>query len=371
MQLIAQRIERTRGGLTHAVGAVRAPQDARAGLLLTLFDDEGRAGQGEASPLPGYSRESLDECEAVLRRVCREMTAWRFQGESLGALGCLLRGYHAELEAVPAARFALETALLDLLAQRARVGVRALLGAPPEGVVPRNASLGAALDADLAHRARAALDAGASTVKVKVGAADFPSELAALRALRTLLGRSITLRLDANGAWTPAEARARVEALAALSPEFVEEPVSGHALLELGVLPVPWAVDESLRDPALAAALLGDDPRPRQGCAAVVLKPTTLGGLLASLSLGKLAISRGLRVVVTHCFDGPVALAAACELALAFGPHSVACGLDPHPGLAVWPRVSIPQLAAPGMVIPSTLPGLGLPRLSPLDVAVE
>jgi len=367
MQLIAQRIERTQGQLRQKVGAVGASQELREGLLLTLFDDAGRAGQGEASPLPGYSSETLDDCETALRLACADMSGWTFPGNVVGALTHLLEGCDPILHAAPAARFALETALLDLLAQRAGVGVRALLGAPTQGVVPRNASLGAALEGDLLQRARAALEAGASTVKVKVGAADFAAELSALRDLRGVLGARVRLRLDANGAWSPETVRARLGALAALAPEFVEEPVAGMGLLSLGEMPVPWAVDESLRLPEVVAALLGDDPRPRQGCTAVVLKPTTLGGLLTALALGRRAASRGLRVVVTHCFDGPVALAAACELALAFGPHSLACGLDPHPGLAVWPRVPIPQLAVPGIVIPSTLPGIGLPRLSPLD----
>lgn len=367
MRLIAARIEQIEGALRQRVGAVQAAQSKRSGLLLTLYDEAGRAGQGEASPLPGYSRESVQACAEALRVICRDAARWVASADPVRTVQQIVVRYGDLLGPVPAARFALETALFDLLAQRAGVGIRALLGAPPEGVVARNASLGTALEGALVPRARAALDAGATTLKVKLGATDFPAELEALRALRAAIGPSVTLRLDANGAWMGDEARSRLVALAVLAPEFVEEPVSGLDLLTLGATPVPWAVDESLCQPEVAARLLGDDPAFRVGCAAVVLKPTTLGGLLPALALGRQAVARGLRLVVTHCFDGPVALAAACELALALGPHSLACGLDPHPGLAAWPRVPIPQLAAPGLVIPANVPGLGIARLSPLD----
>ena len=40
----------------------------REGLLLRLRDEEGRVGQGEASPLPDYSPDTLAGCRAALER---------------------------------------------------------------------------------------------------------------------------------------------------------------------------------------------------------------------------------------------------------------------------------------------------------------
>ncbi|MEJ7732713.1 MAG: enolase C-terminal domain-like protein [Polyangiaceae bacterium] len=90
-------------------------------------------------------------------------------------------------------------------------------------------------------------------------------ELAALRALRAALPAPYELRLDANGAWTPSEARARLGALADLEVTFVEQPVAADQLLQLGPCATPWAADESLAMPGMVEALL-DDPAARRSC---------------------------------------------------------------------------------------------------------
>ena len=95
----------------------------------------------------------------------------------------------------------------------------------------------------------------------------------------------------------------------------------------------------------------------------LVLKPTLLGGMCACLALARDAAARGLSVVVTHVFDGPVALAAAAELAAALPGRVLACGLDRHGGLAAWPDVAIPQLG-PDYVASAGRPGLGLPEIN-------
>jgi hypothetical protein len=61
--------------------------------------------------------------------------------------------------------------------------------------------------------------------------------------------------------------------------------------------------------------------------------------------------------VVTHCLDGPVAMAAAMELALAIGPE-LACGLDHHPLRTAWPPVDPPRLRG-AVVDPTRAAGLG------------
>jgi L-alanine-DL-glutamate epimerase-like enolase superfamily enzyme len=64
--------------------------------------------------------------------------------------------------------------------------------------------------------------------------------------------------------------------------------------------------------------------------------------------------------VVTHLFDGPIALAAAAELALSLPAPALAAGLDPHDRHGDWPPVVVPQLARRGLVIAAKQPGLGL-----------
>ena len=379
MRLVESSIDRFESTLARPVGNARASWPRRTGLLVTLIDADGLAGQGEASPLPGFSPDDIDACQ----RVIAGAHAWIAECDPAlhprAAVTRALAPRSAELAAAPAARFALETALFDLLGQRAGRSIAELLrqgehdsehrlSSPVGGwasTSPRVA-LGGLVPAgavDLLDAARSLMDRGIRTIKFKVGArgVEFDRQLADLEALRRDLPADVVLRLDANGSWTLDEARHSLGRLAPIEPEWVEEPTAGDALLLLGPSVVPWAADESLADPVRASRLI--EANPGQGCAAVVIKPALLGGLCVGWDLARRAQERGLAVVITHLFDGPVALASACELALALPRQPAACGLDVHDGLSAWPSVAIPQIVHGSTITPSGLPGLGLPLL--------
>ncbi len=337
MDAVRTKVTR-RAASVDALGNARVTWRMREGALLCIEDDAGRVGIGECSPLPGYSRESIDDCVQALNA---------FDG-SLDALAGV---------SPPAARFAAECALLDLRGQREGESIAALFGASRGTEVPVSAVIDASAPfEEWVRRVRAHLARGIRTVKVKIGreGVPFERELDALKRMRDEAGAPFALRLDANGAWSRDDARRHLARLAVVEPEFVEEPVAGLELLTLGACAAPWAADESLCDSRFADAIF-DAP----GCGAIVLKPALLGGLARCRELAARASMRGMGVVVTHLFDGPIALAAACELACSLG-SARACGLDVHGGLAVWPRVEIPQLARAGVVISSSHPGVGL-----------
>ena len=338
------------------------PLADRRGLVLTLRDDDGRTGLGEATPLPGTSPDDADSCERALREAASALGPLdpAAPGLPAAAVRRALTPLDPLLAPLPAARFALETALLDLLGQRLAQPLAACLGGPrPYAEVPVNglAMASAGPDALLAA-ARALLARGVTCLKVKLRARGddaFAAELTALTALRRELPpAALELRLDPNGAWTPDEARLRLAALAPLAPRFVEQPIAPHLLHTLGLAAAPWAADESLGLPGMPERLL-DAP----GCAAFVLKPAALG-LLRAHQIACLAQARGLGVVVTHLFDGPIALAAASELALSLPAPPLACGLDAHAGLAAWPPVLVPQRRGPAAVTASGRAGLGV-----------
>ncbi|WP_437839798.1 mandelate racemase/muconate lactonizing enzyme family protein [Sorangium sp. So ce1153] len=345
-------------------------EGARLGLVLSLTDDEGRVGLGEATPLPGFSPDAADDDRRALAELpgalgpidlpvvpaspgaAPRATAFAIL-RALAPLSSRLRG-------LPAARFALETALLDLLGQRVGAPVSACLGGHRRhdevrvnGLLTTSVAL-----PEMLERARALAARGVRAIKVKLrsrGEEGFARDLEALRALRREHA-AVELRLDANAAWSLEEAPRRLGLLAPLGPRFVEQPVAPELLHHLGACDVPWAADESLAVEGMPERLLE-----AEGCAAFILKPAMLG-LLRAHELGRRAQARGIDAVVTHLFDGPIALAAACELALGLPRPPLACGLDAHAGLEAWPAVRIPQLRAGGLIAASDQPGLGVRR---------
>jgi len=366
MRVVAARIEVIQIPLAPAGAAGgRGELRERRGLVLSLTDDEGRVGLGEAAPLPGFSPDDAPTCERALRAAAAALDPIEHRAAELPAeaIRRALAPLQRALRDAPAARFALETALLDLLGQRLGQPIAACLGGPrPYVEVPVNGLVTAAGDpAALVEAAHVLVARGIHHVKVKLRAQDdagFAAELEALAALRREVEPpgGLEIRLDANGAWTEDEARRRLAALAPIAPRFVEQPVAPARLDRLGPCAVPWAADESLGLPGMPERLLD-----AAGCAAFVLKPAALG-LLCAYDLGCLAQARGLGVVVTHFLDGPIGLAAACELALGLPRPPLACGLDAHAGLSAWPPVPVPQRRGDALVTLSGRPGLGIVR---------
>lgn len=298
----------------------------REGILVAVRTRD-VVGRGEASPLPGFSPDSLADAARDLERA-RDLlagAALALDGSPIDALRAIL----APLGAMaPSARFAIETALLDLRSRLLGIPLWRDLGADPAaGPLALSALLSGETDAEVARAAEEAAARGLTTGKLKVGRPSaLDRELALAAAARHASGGALRLRLDANGAWTTEEARTALEAFASFAPELVEEPVAGDRWLELGPVPVPLAIDESAAAPGgmqLLEALLE-----RRLCDAVVVKLSAVGGFTAAEEIVGRAAASGRSVVVTHMFEGPVGTAAAASFAFARCDRTHAAGLD-------------------------------------------
>ncbi len=362
------------GELERAVRNARATWLRREGLLVELTGSRDEVGEGEASPLPGLSRESLGDCRAALGRLpltelqideAAPFAAW------LAETSRIRRGLPA------AARFALEAAALDLRGRAAGVPAWALLVSDAL-VAPAPRALGVLLlgesPAQVVAEAAAARERGIRCLKLKVGAPGaLERELSLARAARAA-APELCLRLDVNRALPLARALPALERFASLGCELVEEPAAELDLVaaaagDRGALeiarqlvssPIPVALDESLRDAppgALRAVAGGGFP------AAIVLKPTILGGIARALALASEARDVGADVIVTHAFEGPLGLAAAGAVALTVGSTGRAMGLDLHPGITAWPARTVPALRGAALE-PWREPGLGVAPLA-------
>lgn len=219
-----------------------------------------------------------------------------------------------------AAAFAEECAQLDLIAQRAGLPLNAWLsGEPPMTNLTVNRNFGPILKCTQENLRQAAAE-GFSVAKFKVGVAPLPDEIAALHHLAAALPAGLHLRLDANRAWSFADARSFIAASAGLPIEGLEEPLAEPTpacLAELqSAAAFPLAIDESIH--LLDAHFFRHPPVRR-----LVIKPARHGGLLASVELALRARASGIEVVVTSSLESACGLLACAHLAAAVAPDAV------------------------------------------------
>jgi o-succinylbenzoate synthase len=95
------------------------------------------------------------------------------------------------------------------------------------------------------------LEAGFSTIKMKIGAIDFETELSLLKSIRKdFSSKEIELRVDANGGFKPNEALEKLKRLADFEIHSIEQPIKQGQINEMADLclktPLPIALDEEL-----------------------------------------------------------------------------------------------------------------------------
>ena len=270
-----------------------------------------RAGWGEAAPLAGLSPDHRPDFEETLAGFVREFNRRQLRELSPGEAAALVGPEW------PALRFALETAALDF----ERGGSHQLYNnafSRGEAGLPINGLVWMGDAAFMREQIEQKLAAGYTCLKLKIGGLDFAAELRILAEIRAVAGPGqLTLRVDANGAFGPTDALAKLEQLARYELHSIEQPIAAGQWSALAQIcrqsPVPVALDEELiglTEPARQHELL-DLTRP----AYLILKPTLLGGLEASRHWIRLAESYGVGWWLTSALESNVGLNAISQFA--------------------------------------------------------
>ncbi|GEM_PF-134184 len=304
--------------LLRPLETARGPIRERAGLILSLWDERGNVARGEAAPLPGFSRDTLEEARHDLRpAVLAQLSdhALRRPDEVGPLLDTFAPG--------PAARHALDQALLGLLAVRRGTSIGALLHPGARRSIPLHALVSTVDDI----RSLGLEKSGVRAVKIKVGAQQTAADVARVRAIRAALPPGVAIRLDANGAYAADEAVELLRQLDGLGVVAIEQPVAPgdpQAMAQVRrAAGISVLADEGVQDLADLEAYLAAD-----AIDGVVLKPMLLGGILRGYRLAERAADAGLGVSVTTTFESAIGRRGALELAAAVPGTLLTSGLD-------------------------------------------
>jgi len=239
---------------------------------------------GDAAPLPGWSRETLDDVRSCLEGV---------------------------EELVPASLLcALEALEENWTPLRSEVHLNALLDGNETQI--------------LAGALRAFRE-GCRCLKIKTSGVDSARLPDLLSDITRKTGGECQFRLDPNRAWSFDETLRVAEKLSHFPIEYLEEPLADSSRLPelISRSACPIALDETLREIEPAGL------RQFQGAAALVLKPTLVGGFARSREFASEGEKLGMTSIVSAAYESGVGIHALGRFAASL-PRISSAGLDTY-----------------------------------------
>ena len=280
-------IELWRGGI-ELVSPFRTSfgTDTSRDLLYVRAVGDENAGWGEcvAGTEPNYSSEYLENCIEVISRFLVPMLRADSTAQSFISAATPIRGNYMSKACV-------EAALLDLQLRDQKISLAKFLGATKTSV-PSGVSVGIqnSLD-DLVRVVGQYLAQGYVRVKLKI---EPGSDIELVRAVRKEFGDEILLQVDANAAYTVADAM-HLKQLDEFNLLLIEQPLpeddlAGHVELARQIK-TPVCLDESVTSFDTARGALD-----LKACSIINIKPGRVGGYLEATKIHDLCVSRGVPV---------------------------------------------------------------------------
>lgn len=301
-------------------GTSRGVMREKVTYFIRIYDDKHPelSGWGECGPLHGLSLDDRPDFERHLQRICTQISnspfsttnQWTNPRDLIDAF-CT----YFVPENFPSIRFGIETALYDRLNGGQRIIFdnsfsRGKLSLPINGLVWMGT-------ADfMTSQIEAKLEQGFTCLKMKVGTLDLEQEMTLLKMLRQRFSpQELMLRVDANGAFLPAQAPEILAQLADLSVHSIEQPIAAGQIEAMAKLcsetPTPIALDEELIPYTHyeARAALLEQVKPQY----IILKPSLLGGFAACQEWIELAEKNDIGWWITSALESNIGLNAIAQ----------------------------------------------------------
>ncbi|MGY6648665.1 o-succinylbenzoate synthase [Wenyingzhuangia sp. IMCC45574] len=262
-----------------------------------ILEEDGKVGYGETGLFRGLSADDRTDYE--------EQLAWACNHIHLG-----LEELLSQLIEFPSIQFGLEQAFLSLVS---KTGFDLFPSdfSKGEATIPINGLVWMGDEAFMQEQIQTKLEAGFHTIKMKIGAIDFDTELKLLASIRSNYSADkITLRVDANGAFTPKNAMEKLESLAKFDIHSIEQPIRQGQIKEMSALckktPVPIALDEELIGvfKQEEKQQIIEEIQPQY----IILKPSLVGGIKGSNEWIQIAEKNKIPYWITSALESNIGL---------------------------------------------------------------
>ena len=282
------------------------PSGTSRGVLLKkdswflILSKDRKSGIGECSILKGLSYDDHPDFEKTLAMLCNQIT----RGETL-----------LDLTSWPAIKMGYEMALLSLKGIHSYELFPSFFTKGSKSI-PINGLVWMGSYDFMKQQIDALLSKGFNCIKIKIGSLDFDEELRLIAQLRKRYdAKTISIRVDANGAFLFSEALSKLQKLSAFRLHSIEQPIATKQWENMAFLckktPIPIALDEELIgvfSKALQIQML-DQICPQY----LVFKPTLLGGFSSTLQWLSLAKEKGIDWWITSALESNIGLNAIAQ----------------------------------------------------------
>ena len=234
--------------------------------FIILFDDLKPEihGIGECGPLKGLSIDDVEDFEIQLQKIIN-LQLYNNLNDPL-------------FQYFPSIRFAFESALYDLQ----NGGKRKIFDNEfytSKAEIPINGLIWMGEKDFMLQQIKEKLDSGFTCLKMKIGSIDFNQELEVLSTIRKNFGDLLTVRLDANGAFSSENVYEKLNQLERYRIHSIEQPIKPGQIEKMAeicrVTTIPIALDEELINVYTQhKSKLLNIIKPQY----IILKPTLLGG---------------------------------------------------------------------------------------------
>ena len=264
----------------------------------------GYTGIGECSFIPGLSIDDRSDYLQKLTEVCGQINS----GMPIELLN---------LDQFPSISFALEVALADLACNTHSQNI-IFPSAFTDGNtgIPINGLVWMGSREYMEQQIKEKLRQGFDTIKLKVGALDFETEIDILRNIRKQFSPAdITIRLDANGAFTTGNAMEKLNRFSGFFIHSIEQPIRKGQPDAMAALcrtsPIPIALDEEL----IGIFSTGQKEELLKSIQPqfIILKPGLIGGFASSEEWISLAEKQGTGWWITSALEGNIGLNAIAQ----------------------------------------------------------
>ena len=296
----------------------------RLGVLLRYRQNEIDI-TGEAAPLPGFSKESLEDVRISLTRHRDDIVKYLDSVDSLEHLDHL-PGH--EFFSYPSIRFSLSFMTLAILADKQAQSVTELFGRDEPNHVKINDVIGHMPSPELKRSIHRSIQAGFKVIKLK--APDPPIDLVPVLESVQREFPDILFRLDANRSWPLSSIEANSSLFKELPVQYIEEPARIQNLKEFHQLQeqshLPLAIDESIKDLEDLQWVLSEYPD-----LYIVIKPMLMGNVakLRETIHQKRSSFKG--VVITSSLESAVGRSMVRAVTPLLGDQELSHGLNTGP----------------------------------------